>query len=296
MGVKRFLALAPSSSTQWSRPRRRASARRHVPGEVPPPSGCTRASRSRSASPRWRRMEETTRCLRCDIRSAEQIRRLRLDPEAEGPHRRRVRRRHSRPDRPRGGAGQQQVHPRPVLHGGPQRGRRVPAVHGRGVRRRAPAARLHDPRPGGHGGHHRPRRRSRPTARSRSSCCFSERNHVCAVCVSSGHCELQALAAGARGDARALPLQLPAAARSTPRTRASCSTTTAACCARAACAPAAEIEGAHVWDIAGRGIQSRLVSELKRPWGEAKPAPAAASACRPARPGPWPRRAGRSRR
>jgi bidirectional [NiFe] hydrogenase diaphorase subunit len=31
----------------------------------------------------------------------------------------------------------------------------------------------------------------------------------------------------------------------------------------------AEIEGAHVWDIAGRGIQSRLVSELKRPWGEA---------------------------
>ena len=31
----------------------------------------------------------------------------------------------------------------------------------------------------------------------------------------------------------------------------------------------AEIEGAHVWDISGRGIQSRLVSELKRPWGEA---------------------------
>jgi bidirectional [NiFe] hydrogenase diaphorase subunit len=32
----------------------------------------------------------------------------------------------------------------------------------------------------------------------------------------------------------------------------------------------AEIEGAHVWDISGRGIQSRLVSELKRPWGEAR--------------------------
>jgi bidirectional [NiFe] hydrogenase diaphorase subunit len=24
-----------------------------------------------------------------------------------------------------------------------------------------------------------------------------------------------------------------------------------------------------VWDVSGRGIQSRLVSELKRPWGEA---------------------------
>ena len=32
----------------------------------------------------------------------------------------------------------------------------------------------------------------------------------------------------------------------------------------------AEIEGAHVWDVAARGIQSRLVSELNRPWGEAQ--------------------------
>ena len=31
----------------------------------------------------------------------------------------------------------------------------------------------------------------------------------------------------------------------------------------------AVIEGAHVWDMAGRGIDTRLVSELKRPWGEA---------------------------
>ena len=58
----------------------------------------------------------------------------------------------------------------------------------------------------------------------------------------------------------------------------------------------AEVEGAHVWDVGGRGIGSRLVSELHRPWGEARPAPAAASACRPARPAPWPRRAGPWRR
>jgi bidirectional [NiFe] hydrogenase diaphorase subunit len=31
-----------------------------------------------------------------------------------------------------------------------------------------------------------------------------------------------------------------------------------------------EIEGAHVWEIAARGIQSRLISELSRPWGEAR--------------------------
>jgi bidirectional [NiFe] hydrogenase diaphorase subunit len=30
----------------------------------------------------------------------------------------------------------------------------------------------------------------------------------------------------------------------------------------------AEIEGAHVWNIAQRGINSRLVSDLNRPWGD----------------------------
>ena len=29
-----------------------------------------------------------------------------------------------------------------------------------------------------------------------------------------------------------------------------------------------EIEGAHVWDVSSRGINSRLVSDLNRPWGE----------------------------
>ena len=31
-----------------------------------------------------------------------------------------------------------------------------------------------------------------------------------------------------------------------------------------------EIEGAHVWDISARGINSMLVAELNRPWGEAR--------------------------
>jgi bidirectional [NiFe] hydrogenase diaphorase subunit len=31
-----------------------------------------------------------------------------------------------------------------------------------------------------------------------------------------------------------------------------------------------EIEGAHVWDIAARGINSLLVSDLDRPWGDSE--------------------------
>jgi bidirectional [NiFe] hydrogenase diaphorase subunit len=31
----------------------------------------------------------------------------------------------------------------------------------------------------------------------------------------------------------------------------------------------AEVEGAHVWDIMSRGVQSRLISEMEKPWGKA---------------------------
>jgi bidirectional [NiFe] hydrogenase diaphorase subunit len=32
----------------------------------------------------------------------------------------------------------------------------------------------------------------------------------------------------------------------------------------------AEVEGAHVWEVASRGIHSRIVSDLKDVWGEAR--------------------------
>jgi bidirectional [NiFe] hydrogenase diaphorase subunit len=31
-----------------------------------------------------------------------------------------------------------------------------------------------------------------------------------------------------------------------------------------------EVEGAHVWDIMSRGVQSRLVCEMEKPWGQAE--------------------------
>ena len=32
----------------------------------------------------------------------------------------------------------------------------------------------------------------------------------------------------------------------------------------------AEVEGAHVWEVASRGIYSRIVSDLKDDWGQAQ--------------------------
>jgi bidirectional [NiFe] hydrogenase diaphorase subunit len=32
----------------------------------------------------------------------------------------------------------------------------------------------------------------------------------------------------------------------------------------------AEVEGAHVWDVGGRGIHSRIISDLDDPWGQSE--------------------------
>ncbi|MCL4255543.1 MAG: 4Fe-4S binding protein, partial [Anaerolineae bacterium] len=29
-----------------------------------------------------------------------------------------------------------------------------------------------------------------------------------------------------------------------------------------------EIEGAHIWDVMGRGVHSKVITELNQPWGE----------------------------
>jgi bidirectional [NiFe] hydrogenase diaphorase subunit len=96
-----------------------------------------------------------------------------------------------------------------------------------------------------------------------------ERNHVCAVCVSSGHCELQALAQEHGVTHVRYPYNYPRLPVDTTHPRFVLDHNRCVLCSRCVRA-CAEIEGAHVWDVAARGIQSRLVSELNRPWGEAK--------------------------
>ena len=98
---------------------------------------------------------------------------------------------------------------------------------------------------------------------------FSERNHVCAVCVSSGHCELQALAQEHGITHVRYPYNYPRLAVDTTHPRYVFDHNRCVLCSRCVRA-CAEIEGAHVWNVAARGIQARLVSELARPWGEAR--------------------------
>ncbi len=97
---------------------------------------------------------------------------------------------------------------------------------------------------------------------------FVERNHVCAVCVSSGHCELQALAQEHGVTHVRYPYNHPKLPVDTTHPRFVLDHNRCILCSRCV-RTCAEIEGAHVWEIAGRGIGSRVVSELRRPWGDA---------------------------
>jgi bidirectional [NiFe] hydrogenase diaphorase subunit len=97
---------------------------------------------------------------------------------------------------------------------------------------------------------------------------LAERNHICAVCVSSGNCELQTLAQEHGITHVRYPYNYPTLPIDMTHPRFVLDHNRCILCSRCV-RTCAEIEGAHVWEIAGRGIQSRLVSELRRPWGEA---------------------------
>jgi bidirectional [NiFe] hydrogenase diaphorase subunit len=95
---------------------------------------------------------------------------------------------------------------------------------------------------------------------------FAERNHICSVCVANGHCELQALAqeqgvTHVRFSYRYPDLPVDASHERFTADHNRCILCTR--CVRAC----AEIEGAHVWDVSGRGINSMIISDLHEDWG-----------------------------
>jgi bidirectional [NiFe] hydrogenase diaphorase subunit len=98
---------------------------------------------------------------------------------------------------------------------------------------------------------------------------FAERNHVCSVCVSNGHCELQDMAINlgmdhVRYDYRYQPFEMDITHRLFGLDHNRC-----ILCARCV-RVCSEVEGAHTWDIAGRGANARVITDLKQPWGEAE--------------------------
>jgi bidirectional [NiFe] hydrogenase diaphorase subunit len=96
---------------------------------------------------------------------------------------------------------------------------------------------------------------------------FAERNHICAVCVSNGHCELQALAQSQGLTHISLPYRNPALAVDASHERFTVDHNRCILCTRCV-RVCAEIEGAHIWDVMGRGIDSIVITDLHDNWGE----------------------------
>jgi bidirectional [NiFe] hydrogenase diaphorase subunit len=96
---------------------------------------------------------------------------------------------------------------------------------------------------------------------------FAERNHICGVCVANGACELQALAAQLGMDHVRFEYLNPQLPVDASHERFGIDHNRCILCTR--CVRACdEIEGAHTWDVAGRGVNSRVITDLAQPWGE----------------------------
>jgi bidirectional [NiFe] hydrogenase diaphorase subunit len=96
---------------------------------------------------------------------------------------------------------------------------------------------------------------------------FLERNHICSVCVANNHCELQDLAQDLGVDHLDLPAADPDVGVDASHELFAIDHNRCVMCTR--CVRVCdEIEGAHTWDVLGRGLEARVVTDLGMPWGE----------------------------
>jgi bidirectional [NiFe] hydrogenase diaphorase subunit len=96
---------------------------------------------------------------------------------------------------------------------------------------------------------------------------FAERNHICAVCVSNGRCELQTLAQQLGMTHVRMPYRNPALNVDASHERFTVDHNRCVLCFRCV-RVCGEVEGVHVWDVMGRGINSTVITDLKEDWGK----------------------------
>ena len=98
---------------------------------------------------------------------------------------------------------------------------------------------------------------------------FAERNHVCSVCVSNGNCELQWLAQHLGVDHIRFHYVYPKLPVDASHPRFVLDQNRCILCTR--CVRVCdEIEGAHTWDVMGRGSECLVITDLAQPWGESQ--------------------------
>ncbi len=96
---------------------------------------------------------------------------------------------------------------------------------------------------------------------------FAEGNHICSVCVANGSCELQDAAVASGMDHDSLEYQNPVRDVDVSHHLFGVDHNRCILCTR--CVRACdELEGAHTWDVSGRGSHCKVIVDLNQPWGE----------------------------
>jgi bidirectional [NiFe] hydrogenase diaphorase subunit len=98
---------------------------------------------------------------------------------------------------------------------------------------------------------------------------FAERNHVCSVCVANGHCELQNLAVAVGMDHVRYEYLFPTCAVDITHPHFGIDHNRCVLCTRCV-RTCDEVEGVHTWDLAGRGVGTRTITDMSQPWGAAQ--------------------------
>jgi len=94
---------------------------------------------------------------------------------------------------------------------------------------------------------------------------FAERNHVCAVCVANGHCDLQDLAVKHGITHVRYAYLYPKASVDTSHARFVLDHNRCVLCQRCV-RVCSEFEGAQTKGVMGRGTTSRIINDLNQPW------------------------------
>ena len=98
---------------------------------------------------------------------------------------------------------------------------------------------------------------------------FAERNHICSVCVSNGHCELQTLAYSQGMDHVRYEYRFPKWGVDLTHPLFGMDHNRCILCTR--CVRVCwHVEGAGTQNVAGRGAHSQIITDLCQPWGESE--------------------------
>jgi bidirectional [NiFe] hydrogenase diaphorase subunit len=98
---------------------------------------------------------------------------------------------------------------------------------------------------------------------------LAERNHICSVCVSNGHCELQSMAQKLGIDHVRFPYRFPHLEVDNSHDLMRLDHNRCILCLRCV-RVCGEIEGAHTKDVKGRGVLAAIIHDLDQPWGESQ--------------------------